>query len=1280
MSTELLSQTSALLSSVAYPAADAAIALSAVYFVVRNKRALSLQLASPFSHIASALLVVLAASHYAGWAMTLSQVAALALPLLLVHPLGYTIFQLANALSIYRLLSVASSPLQSVSSVAVHIFLVLANLNPSSRALLASIVKNVSFAQIRELGKLQKLRKLTVDDLWPLPERYHLRNAYSELAINTAEPLFFARAVIRMVWKPMIPILITDMLFQLLPILKAVLNGYIYECLDSPDSSIYYKAYMAAAGIILVELLASQKRHLEEYADLEKSRVKNILKLELNHRYVGYSYEWDPKYVEYTSGDSIEDIYFNVKTVKMFGWEDMYLDPKYKQGRKCVNELPWYAPLVRFGLKLVEIARALTTDLSMYVTIAYYLQSLSATDNTMTNSRLLEMADHIRTLRSNILSVYYNIIGISKIAYFINMLERLFRCEKFDTISHVYRDESSIAPSLIMDSCNFRWGKRASILRKVSLNATGDDLIAVVGKTGSGKTSLLLAMCREMEMTKGSGTVVGRIGYLEQSPWIMNDTMRANVIFGREFDEDYFWKVVHACALTQDMESWPDKDLTLIGERGINISGGQRARLALARTVYSQADVYILDDPLSAVDAHVKRHILDNVLLSSGLLGDKLRIIATHSESMLPFCNQIVTVCDKTVSVVIQKPKEHTYVAPTAIEATAASNSASENAALDDVSDKPAVGSDAELATTEEEEVADTNSAKEQTLPEKRTLLDNAKYVFSLCGWHIIAAVVVSASIRPLAKFILEGYNIAALKENAKSSAVSHDAVLWYLKICLLKSATDEVLSIVEDYVSDLVSSDKIEEEIQAKFVRSILFAPLSSKHSQTSSIIKNGSLMIRLFGVESHYTSRYISDKNEDMRIDGPEESLDLLSTMISTGIRDTGKLMSLFSVIAQSHLTKYKVTSGEMNLLQGDLTDLIYNISSLVEIPNILRKYSDKIGTFRQFSDLEPEAPYIVDDCRVPSEWPHSGNIEFKNLSVKYGADQEYALKNLNVSIRPGEKIGIVGRTGAGKSTLAKVIFRLLNKNVEGSVEIDSHDTAKFGVGDFRPKLGIIPQESAMIDGTVKRNLDPLNEFTIEDIWAAMIKCGVVDLIKTERKHIVKSAKASGVSSDDDEDEEDDDNEDEDEKADRLRWESAGFLMRVVLYMFMTRKEESRRDYYPKIGINKQVSRDDNRFSSGQRQLFSLCRLLMRKSKVLVLDEATAEVDLETDGRMQELIRNEFSDCTVLTIAHRLDTVMNSDRIIVMEKGEIAEIGPPQELIAKGGMFAELVKANEF
>ncbi|KAJ2831751.1 hypothetical protein FBU31_002216 [Coemansia sp. 'formosensis'] len=219
-------------------------------------------------------------------------------------------------------------------------------------------------------------------------------------------------------------------------------------------------------------------------------------------------------------------------------------------------------------------------------------------------------------------------------------------------------------------------------------------------------------------------------------------------------------------------------------------------------------------------------------------------------------------------------------------------------------------------------------------------------------------------------------------------------------------------------------------------------------------------------------------------------------------------------------------------------------------------------------------------------------------------------------------------------------------------------------------------------MFRGTVRRNLDPLNEFTIEDMWAAMIKCGVAELIDPDRK--CKHAKLASKLVDSDGDDDGIPEEEYDnaywEKESKQRWARSGLLTRAVLFMFDRKRENQKFERTIHAGINCAMATKDSGFSSGQQQLFSLCRLLMRKRKVMILDEATADVDLETDRKMQELIRTEFSECTVLTIAHRLDTIMSSDRIIVMEKGEIVEIGPPQELIAKGGMFAKLVKANEF
>ncbi|KAJ2422772.1 Multidrug resistance-associated protein 1, partial [Coemansia sp. RSA 2531] len=784
------------------------------------------------------------------------------------------------------------------------------------------------------------------------------------------------------------------------------------------------------------------------------------------------------------------------------------------------------------------------------------------------------------------------------------------------------------------------------------------------------------------------------------------------------------------------------------------------------------ADIYMLDDPLSAVDAHVKHHILDNVILSSGLLGDKLRVITTHSESILQFCNQVVTVSDKTVSAVHQEPKEHLYIVPAiAANINDECDPTINGANSDSTPTSPIIDNAAQSNTPEDASSQCSESYEDQLPQQNHTLLDNAKYVFRLCGWHIIAATVISAALSPIARFILEGYNIAALKENARSEIVNHDAVLWYLRVCLLKTATSEILYLIERYVGDMFSEEKLEVAIQDDFVHSLIHAPLSliekadrydiesahrdgsctmaysipsylhtetanaitsvltiwrsaqaipqliiivpfiiwaravvsrftspalnslcsmsrevsCKHSQTESIINGGSLMIRMFGVELHYTSRYTSDKDEEAKITKPTRSASLLSEMASTSINFAGNFLCTYSAIAQSHLTKYKASSGQLKMLQSDVHSMIHSIGMLVKVPSHLQQFSEDVGKLHQYSDLKPEAPYIVEDCCVPGEWPSSGNVEFKNMSAKYGANLDYALKNINFTARPREKIGIVGRTGAGKSTLAKAIFRLLNKNVEGSIEIDGHDTAKFGIGDFRPKLGIISQEPAMFSGTVKHNLDPLYEFTIEDMWAAMIKCGVAELIDPNRKHkparlthqtSIASSNNNGNTAVESEIENE---EDEEAKSYRLRWENAGLMMWVLLLLF-AESPEIEDSITPATGINKYLIRDRVGFSNGQQQLFSLCRLLMRKHKVVVLDEATAGMDLETDCKMQELIRSEFNDSTVLTIAHRLDTIMNSDRIIVMEKGEIVEMGPPQELIANGGKFAELVQANAF
>ncbi|KAJ2101700.1 Multidrug resistance-associated protein 1 [Coemansia sp. S100] len=323
-------------------------------------------------------------------------------------------------------------------------------------------------------------------------------------------------------------------------------------------------------------------------------------------------------------------------------------------------------------------------------------------------------------------------------------------------------------------------------------------------------------------------------------------------------------------------------------------------------------------------------------------------------------------------------------------------------------------------------------------------------------------------------------------------------------------------------------------------------------------------------------------------------------------------------------------------------------------------------KINEFRNLAERDPEAPYIIDSCRPSAQWPPHGKIEFRDFSMKYGADLNYALMNVNLTINPGEKIGIVGRTGAGKSSLAKVLFRLIHENTSGSILIDGQDISEFGVGDYRPRLGMIPQESSMFDGSIRRNLDPLSQFDVEEMWASLVKCNLSELVLS--KELVSNGSEESEY-------------EIDQARKREQWQDAGWLKRMVLFVLIKMPMTLDPVEKPKsCGLDKSVQDCFGIFSSGQKQLIGLCRVIMRKHKIVVLDEATANVDLETDKYVQKLIRKEFSDCTVLTIAHRLETIMKSDRIIVMDKGTIAEIGTPQELFAKDGMFAQLVKTSDF
>ncbi|KAJ2449359.1 Canalicular multispecific organic anion transporter 1 [Coemansia sp. RSA 2336] len=1412
----------------AYTAVDLLVILLAAYVVVcdRIKFCMSLH-AQITNQCATAMLVVLAVSTAdTGLGSLLGYLVPAAQLVLAGHPTGHAVFQFASLLGVYRALHADSDIWCRGTNALLHAYMLIANLDSRSRSTMQMLRQKLLFEQERQLIRLSQLRDLVFEDIWQLPEKFRLQVLSKEFSYDTSESLFLLRAIVRMIWRPLLPLYVVRMMLESVNVVEIMLSSQVLHCLDAPDANSYYKGYLAALGILLITFFNTQCVRIRDHIDAEVSRVIRAVELEifrlplmtnvktcrttyafesyvsqlmydlqivhhifnklfgiatvfwpvyyhvgrlafiplgailgytvvkeLMSTFTGGKYEWEltSRYYHYDS--QVDEVFRGIKSIKLFGWERMYLDPELQQLEDTNDRQHlWYAPIIRSIWTLLDLVNSLISTLCSYMIIHIYTQTAASgtSQQAFTNADMHQLNSHISTLQNNISWMKYSVKRIRSIVHNVMVIERYLKGESVNSLQQTPLAAKGDTAQVSMNGCSFQWNKRGKKLAisNATLEASAGELVTVVGRTGAGKSTLLLAICGEVEMTMGHGSVVGTIGYLEQSPWIMNDTLRANILFGRPYDREYFKKVVYACALTADIAQWPDADLTVIGDRGVDISGGQRARLALARTLYSRADIYVLDDPLSAVDAHVKRHILDHVILDTGLLAGKLRIMSTNADHLLPLANQVISIDDGNVQVKKQVPIKCTPVAEPA------ASSGSGYASGDDVSDTSSATAVDESCPASPTSATPSKEDKDKPVDRKWSNWDNAVYVFRLCGLPVVATVVISGLFNPISRFILDSLELNALKDNSSKGGFDRDALLRYLQLRVVAQLLATFIDYAELTLNTHIAQQYLESTVKRAFIKSLIFAPMSFFDSttrqhvssayndgarvvssriprflmhelayllriclsvynigratplllltvpliawamdrrdnsiqptrrqlkkiermrridsdRTSDIIADGKRMIRLFGVERFFTSQYIEGKDESQRLEAPLNALSTLSCAMYNMLYATGDMVVHVMMLLQSQFTRHKLSSGECITYERLLRSLVFDTTQVVNIPSRVNEFSNHIDLYRQFTEIEPEAAYVVDECRPAENWPQHGKIEFQNFRMQYREDLPLVLEDINLTINPGEKIGIVGRTGAGKSTLAKCLFRLSHAGTTGSILIDGQDIQQMGVGDLRPRLGIIPQESTMFSGSYKQNVDPLNQFNLEDIWAAMIKCNIAQKVAPKRK-----------------DKQDPDVYDEiyeEDLADaQQRWDSASWSMRILLWMFMrwpTKPKRNRWLQNQKYGLKRWCS--SGSFSSGQQQLFSLCRLLMRKRQVIVLDEATADVDLETDKEIQRLIRTEFAHSTVLTIAHRLETVMSSDRIVVMDKGRVVEVGPPQELIDKGGYFAELVTTSNF
>ncbi|XP_030646268.1 multidrug resistance-associated protein 1-like [Chanos chanos] len=900
----------------------------------------------------------------------------------------------------------------------------------------------------------------------------------------------------------------------------------------------------------------------------------------------------------------------------------------------------------------------------------------------------------------------------------------LKRLGKFLCQDELKQDNVEKAPynpdgdGVVIENGTFSWARDGPpCLRRINVRVQRGSLVAVVGHVGSGKSSLLSAMLGETEKRSGHVTVKGSAAYVPQQAWIQNATLRDNIVFGREKKDSWYHRVVEACALLPDLEILPARDATEIGEKGLNLSGGQKQRVSLARAVYRKADVYLLDDPLSAVDAHVGQHIFDRVIGPKGILKNKTRVLVTHGLSFLPQVDLILVMVDGEITemgsyteLLNRKDTFADFVKAFAGNERKESSthrgtrkSVSRLSMTDfsiDLSQEQLISGDMGSASIQTmEAISDSEQEQDQEELGKLTEADKAHtgrvklemYLdyFKTIGLAFIIPILFLYAFQQAASLaynywlslwaddpVVNGTQIDTdLKLGVFGAlgfaqgvaifgttvAISLGGIIasHHLHLDLLNNVLHSPMSFFECTPSgnllnrfskevdaiDCMIPDGLKMMLNYVFKMmevciivlmatpfagvvilplTLLYAFIQSFYVATSCQLRRlesvsrspiythfnetvqGVSVIRAFGEQP----RFILEANS--RVDHNQTSYFprfVATRWLAVNLEFLGNLLVLAAAIL-SVMGRATLSPGIVGLAVSHSLQVTGILSWIVRAWTDVENNIVSVERVKEYADTPKEAAWTVENSPLPLAWPRTGTIDFREYGLQYRKGLDWALKEITLSVKEKEKVGIVGRTGAGKSSLALGIFRILEA-AKGDIHIDGINIAKIGLHELRSRITIIPQDPVLFSGSLRMNLDPFDGYSDEEVWRAL-----------ELAHLKNFV--SGL-------------------PDKL---------------------------------NHECSEGGENLSLGQRQLVCLARALLRKTKILVLDEATAAVDLETDNLIQSTIRTQFEDCTVLTIAHRLNTIMDYTRVIVMDRGYIAEMDTPANLIAQRGQFYRMCR----
>nr|APD26503.1 ATP-binding cassette transporter subfamily C member 10 protein [Brachionus koreanus] len=998
-----------------------------------------------------------------------------------------------------------------------------------------------------------------------------------------------------------------------------------------------------------------------------------------------------------------------IRVIKFCAWEDYFL-----KRIKIIREQELDAGCVYFWASTPILMSVMT--FSTYVWLG----------NVLTPAKVFTSLSLFNMLIMPLNNFPWVVNGLVQSMVSIRRLEKFLNLENLKWLQYYSFNELEKSGKILVDvrAADLNWKKIQNndsnenrFLSDVCLKIKKGDFIGVIGKVGSGKTSILFSLMAEMEKNKGKLRMSTEIceqgfAYVGQEVWIQQGTIRENILFGLEMDTEFYKRVLDACCLEADLENLPYGDETPVGENGICLSGGQKARVTLARACYDKKkEIYLLDDPLSAVDAHVCRHLVKMCL--NGILKDKTKILCTHHIEYLLNADLVLVVEDGKI---VESGKGSDII-PKRLKVEKSSYYS-----LNENQDEKSIEfenvdwlqklKEEEMRKKDEEEkehgvinyrvwkyycssvgillcsltvlflalMQTTRNLTDYWLsywtqnndldslfdlsnktlvlnPQKtyfftpKGLLNDASYqphqqttqffviygilgisntLFTLFRAFLFAYSGISAG-RFIHETLIQNLVTASIRyfDNTPKGQILNrlstdmyaidDSLPFILNIFLANMfglvgiLTVTCISLPWFGLS-LIPLSLIYYSIQnyyrwtsreLKRLSSVSLSPLYTHFHETI----RGIVTIRAFRKvkkfckqNEEYLNKFIqATYNSQAASQWLSFRLQMISVVMITMV---GLIAVVQHIYGTANASLIGLALSYILSVTGLLNGLIGSFSETEkEMVSVERAY--------QFKNLESENWHGIE--QVTEAWPENGQIEFQNVNLRYTGESQLALNNVSFFVYPGEKIGICGRTGSGKSSLLMAIFRACEIE-SGKIAIDNKNIQSINLNDLRKTMSIIPQDPFLFESTLRENLDPLGTKNDDEIWSMFLETG------------------------------------------------------------LDKKLNKNRDI-----LNMIIEERGKNLSSGEKQLICIVRAILANRKIICIDEATAQVDFETDSLIQNAIRTKFKNTTVLTIAHRIQTIFDYDRILVMDNGNIAEFDTVQNLINnKNSLFYSLVNES--